>query len=209
MIGWKSGFVLALCLAPSLAAAQDFERILGATACLAVGYNPVELSSAPDADAPPFDSVPDGICYPTGGCRDGWCAVEGIHGMGYLPEPGVTIQFPIYEGPFGPFGAPAGVYVLRDVACDAPPNFAFRTVTIEGLAGSATKDCILRITERDGALSGGSNVCTDLYSGRRTSAAVSVRTLGPQAFRLAEDGRIVGEFRFCPTLDVRAYLVRD
>ena len=205
---WKTAVVLALSVAPTFTTAQDFERIIGATACLAVGRNPVELSSAPEVDAPAFDSVPDGTCYPTGGCRDGWCAVEGIRGIGYLPEPGVTIRFPIYEGPFGPFGLPAGVYVLRDVACDAPPNYAFRAVTMDGIAGSTTKDCIFEITDRDGALSGGSNICTDLYSGMRTGTAISVRTLGPQAFRLAESGSVVGDFRFCATLDIRDYLAR-
>jgi len=99
--------------------------------------------------------------------------------------------------PAAPLPIPRGVYVLEGVSCDRPPNFAFRVYGRKGLSGSATRDCRFAIEDRARNLFGGSNSCVNTHDGSRTATALSVRVLGPERFRLAENGTIEGDFRFC------------
>ena len=94
-----------------------------------------------------------------------------------------------------------GVYVIEGVSCASPPNAAVRVYSGTGFSGSATRDCMFKVEERQGSLYGGTNTCTDTYDGRRRATALSVRVRDANRFRLAENGRIEGDYRLCPALD--------
>lgn len=77
-----------------------YDRIVGATACVG-GETPTRpLRSAPNRNAPRIGIVTSGTCYPTGGCRNGWCALESPTGMGYLPDVDIMVIQPISGTPF-------------------------------------------------------------------------------------------------------------
>ncbi|WP_152460908.1 hypothetical protein [Palleronia sp. THAF1] len=90
-----------------------------------------------------------------------------------------------------------GHYVREGTLCDNAPNAAIRVYDGAGISGSATRDCTLDVTEVDGPLYGGTNTCTDTYDGQRSASALSVRVLSANRFRLAENGRIEGDYRLC------------
>lgn len=99
-----------------------------------------------------------------------------------------------------PLPIPRGLYVLIGVSCDRPPNAAVWIYDGVGLSGSATRNCRFTVADQAGPLYGGSNSCTNIYDGSRTSIALSVRVLGSDRFRLAEYGTVEGDFRFCTTI---------
>lgn len=98
-----------------------------------------------------------------------------------------------------------GVYVAAGTDCRSPSNAGFRVWDGRGLSGSATRDCRLSATGRDGEDIGVEQSCVDTYSGTRSTSRFSLRISDDRHFTLAGEGR--GQaFRLCPAEQVPDWL---
>lgn len=81
------------------ASALNYQRMIGATACVAPGNETSPLLDAPRGDTRLLDLVQPGNCYPTCGCEDEWCALEMVGGIGFRRDDvAVAIVTPIDKG---------------------------------------------------------------------------------------------------------------
>ena len=89
-----------------------------------------------------------------------------------------------------------GVYVIAGSICANPANAAFRIYDGTGISGSATRDCRLEQTRREGDRYSFDQNCVDTYSGERTVWPIEVTVTGPESFML-KDGDEASSFTWC------------
>lgn len=89
-----------------------------------------------------------------------------------------------------------GFYVLLTSDCENPANADWQYYSGKGLSESATKDCILKITKREGNKYTISQTCTNTYDKSRTETQSTIIIKDDSHFTLEKSEGTL-EFKLC------------
>ncbi|MGB5866105.1 MAG: hypothetical protein WBG95_17605 [Sulfitobacter sp.] len=129
------------------------------------------------------DRVPD--AFVKYGC------VDGASGSGTdVDAPVISGVLPLIEG----------TYVREGTSCEQPRDADIRVYNGQGVGGPQSRNCDFDVTDREGALYGGTNTCETSTGSARIGIELSVRVLDTNRFRLAENQSLQGKFRHCAGL---------